>query len=137
MSGKKWIVGTFMAVFVLTAAMGGVQAADWPKRPLTMNVHASAGGGTDMIIRLVMSYVEGVIGQKVIIVNKPGAGGEVCFSLIPGSPTDGYTWFTSYSPGMQGFAIMRKTKYKLEDFEPCAALVVDPGVLVRETGQPV
>ena len=83
-----------------------------------------------MIIRLVMSYVEDVIGQKVIIVNKPGAGGEVCFSLIPGSPTDGYTWFTSYSPGMQGFAIMRKTKYKLEDFEPCAALVVDPGVLV-------
>jgi len=130
MLGKKGIVGILIAVFVLTAAQSAVQSADWPKRPLTMNVHASAGGGTDMIIRLVMSYVEDVIGQKVIIVNKPGAGGEVCFSLIPGSPTDGYTWFTTYSPGMQGFAIMRKTKYKLDDFEPCAALVVDPGVLV-------
>ena len=43
MSGKKWIFGTFMAVLVLTATLGAVQAADWPKRPLTMNVHASAG----------------------------------------------------------------------------------------------
>ena len=130
MISKKCFTGFILTVVLIAASFNGVQAADWPKRPLTMNVHASAGGGTDMIIRLVMSYVEDVIGQKIIIVNKPGAGGEVCFSLIPGSPTDGYTWFTSYSPGMQGFAIMRKTKYTLDDFEPCAALVTDPGVLV-------
>ncbi len=48
----------------MAASFSAVQAADWPKRPLTMNVHASAGGGIDMIIRLVMSYVEDVIGQK-------------------------------------------------------------------------
>ena len=127
---KKWIIGSVAVIFLLLATLGAAQAADWPKRPLTMNVHASAGGGTDMIIRLAMSFVEDEIGQKIIIVNKPGAGGEVCFSLIPGSPTDGYTWYSAYSPGIQGFAIMRKTKYKLDDFEPCAALVTDPGVLV-------
>jgi tripartite-type tricarboxylate transporter receptor subunit TctC len=130
MRSKKWLLGFFVTVIFLSYALNAVYAADWPKRPLTVNVHANAGGGTDMIIRLVMSFVESEIGQKIIIVNKPGAGGEVCFSLIPGSPTDGYTWFSTYSPGMQGFSIMRKTKYKLEDFEPCAALVTDPGVLV-------
>ncbi len=81
MRSKKWLLGFFVTVIFLSYTLNAVYAADWPKRPLTVNVHANAGGGTDMIIRLVMSFVESEIGQKIIIVNKPGAGGRSVFLL--------------------------------------------------------
>lgn len=135
MRSKRVTIGVLVAL-LLILRLGVAQAEEWPSRPITFVVHASPGGGLDVIVRLLVPYVERILGQKVIIVNKPAAGGEVAWTEIAHTRPDGYTWTSVYSPGVQGYTLMRKTGYSLDDFEPCAAMVTDPGVLVVNADSP-
>jgi tripartite-type tricarboxylate transporter receptor subunit TctC len=68
-----------MTSAALAAALGlgvgtGALAADWtPEQPITIIVPWSAGGSTDQVPRVVAGELEGALGQKVVIVNQPGA----------------------------------------------------------------
>ena len=129
---KKNILITTMIAFVLFVLIfGTVQAADWPSRTITANIHASAGGGTDTLFRMVFPYVEKILGQKIIIINKPGGHGEVLWTeTAHDMKPDGYNWTSVYSPGTQGYTVIRETNYSIDDFSPCCSMVTDPGVLV-------
>jgi tripartite-type tricarboxylate transporter receptor subunit TctC len=87
------------ALFVLTAALGGLIATQsvglaqgtFPTRPVTIWVAFPAGGGTDTIIRAIAEEAGKTLGQRILVVNKPGGGGTVCTSLIAKEKPDGYT----------------------------------------------
>ncbi|NMB16188.1 MAG: tripartite tricarboxylate transporter substrate binding protein, partial [Firmicutes bacterium] len=79
-----------LAVVLVLGVTFGAFASDWPSKPITMVIGWSAGGGSDVTARLVFPYVEKILGQKIIIVNKPGAGGEISFSELARSKPDGY-----------------------------------------------
>lgn len=63
----------------------------FPSRPIEMIVHYAPGGGTDIIMRLLAEIVEPILGQKVVVVNKPGAGGMLGVSAVTQAKPDGYT----------------------------------------------
>ena len=67
-----WTVVSAVAILAMVGVCGVASAAEWPTKPITLIVPWSAGGGTDLTARLVFSYAEKILGQKVIIVNKPG-----------------------------------------------------------------
>jgi tripartite-type tricarboxylate transporter receptor subunit TctC len=80
---------------LLAAGLGAHAAAaaeSWPTRPLTMVVPFAAGGGTDVMGRIVGRRLSEVLGQQVIIENVGGAGGMVGSARVAKAAPDGYTF---------------------------------------------
>lgn len=89
------MVRPMIAATILAACLafsGGVQAAWAPDKPITIIVPWSAGGSTDQVTRVVAGELEEALGQKVVIVNQPGASGSVGTKGAWDAPHDGYTW---------------------------------------------
>src|SRR5450631_2413559 len=68
------LVGALLALALMPGSLGA-QAQDYPARPVTIVVPYPAGGGTDILGRLVAQGLEQRLGRSFIIENKPGAGG--------------------------------------------------------------
>jgi len=82
----------FIAVLLVLGAFM-VSAQDWkPSKPIQIIVPWGAGGSTDQIIRLVAGELEGERGQKIVVVNQPGASGSVGTNTVMQAAPDGYTW---------------------------------------------
>lgn len=133
-----WILVSILAISAVVGLGFGdiASAAEWPAKPITFIVPVPPGGSTDLIARLVFSYAEGLLGQKVIIVNKPGAGLEIGITELAMSKPDGYTWGFTISPIVQSLILSRKTRFTMDSFEPCCNLVQDPGVIVVRADSP-
>ena len=82
------------AVLVAVAALFALGAqAQWkPSKPITIIVPWAAGGSTDQVTRLTAAELEKHLGQKVVIVNQPGASGSIGTKSALDAPRDGYTW---------------------------------------------
>jgi tripartite-type tricarboxylate transporter receptor subunit TctC len=66
-------------------------AKAFPERPIRMIVGFAAGGGNDIFARLVGQKLQELIGQSVVVENRPGAGGRLAAAYVAGQPADGYT----------------------------------------------
>jgi tripartite-type tricarboxylate transporter receptor subunit TctC len=84
------------AVAVAAAALAvaaPAAAQQWkPTKPINLIVPWAAGGSTDQITRVTAAELEKVLGQKIIIVNQPGASGSIGTKNVWEAPKDGYTW---------------------------------------------
>jgi len=71
----------------------GVAHAAYPDKPITMIVAYSPGGGTDLIARAIAPFIEKYLGggARIVIVHRPGAGGEIGFAALANAAPDGYT----------------------------------------------
>ncbi len=78
--------------FVATVLPGtGARAADWPERPIRMLVGFAPGGGTDATSRAIAPKLTELLGQQVIVDNRPGATGNIATDIVSKSTPDGYT----------------------------------------------
>jgi tripartite-type tricarboxylate transporter receptor subunit TctC len=88
----RLMAGAFAA---FAAAARGAQAQEdaktYPSRVIRMIVGFAAGGGNDIFARLVGGKLQELIGQSVVIENRPGAGGRLAAAYVAGQPADGYT----------------------------------------------
>ncbi len=90
------------ATLALTAV--SVSAADYPwkpTKPITIIVPWGAGGATDQVTRLTAAVLEDELGQRVVVVNQPGASGAIGTKNAWEAPRDGYTW-TAGAPKQLG-----------------------------------
>ena len=68
-------------------------AQNWkPTKPITIIVPWAAGGSTDQVTRVTAAEIEKALGQKVVIVNQPGASGSIGTKNALDAAKDGYTW---------------------------------------------
>src|SRR5688500_14413962 len=78
------------AALALSSSMAFAQ---WkPAKPVTIVVPWAAGGSTDQVTRVAAAEIEKYLGQKVVIVNQPGASGSIGIKNAMEAPKDGYTW---------------------------------------------
>jgi tripartite-type tricarboxylate transporter receptor subunit TctC len=104
------------------------RAQDWrPDRQLTMIVAFAAGGGTDLAARTIARYMERDLGQPVVVLNRPGAGGEIGFAELARARPDGLTIGFINTPHIVTLPIERRTRFRLEDFSLIGNIVDDPG----------
>src|SRR5258708_5760531 len=80
-----------VAALALACGVAGVHAQDYPARPITLVVPYSAGGGNDVMARIVAEKMSRSLGQQIVIENKGGAGGSIATRQVAKSPPDGYT----------------------------------------------
>jgi len=79
------------AIGALGLTSSAVLAEDFPTRPITVVLPYTAGGATDTLARVIAAPLGTVLGQPVVIENKPGAGGAVGAEFVARSKPDGYT----------------------------------------------
>lgn len=77
---------------LLAAAASGAFAQWKPDRPITLIVPWAPGGSTDQVTRVTAAELEKHLGQKIVILNQPGASGSVGTKNAMAAPADGYTW---------------------------------------------
>lgn len=85
-------VGLFAALATSTG-VASAQDYSWkPDRPITLVVPWGAGGATDQVSRVTAGILEEALGQKVVVVNTPGASGSIGKKNVWEAERDGYTW---------------------------------------------
>ncbi len=119
-----------LAALTLSAPAGAQQ---YPDRPVSLMVSYSPGGATDFQARIATMVAgnEEYLGQPIVIINKPGAGGKVGWNAFAsGAKTDGYELAAYNVPHFIAQSIKFKTKYTIDNLEPIANWGADPAVLV-------
>ncbi|MDP0488781.1 MAG: tripartite tricarboxylate transporter substrate binding protein [Fusobacterium sp. JB021] len=108
----------------------------YPSKPVEVIVAYKAGGGTDVGARILMSEAQKDFPQPFVIVNKPGADGEVGYTELLTAKPDGYTIGFINLPTFVSLPLQRHTKFSKEDAAPIMNHVYDPGVLVVRADSP-
>ncbi|GLC90708.1 hypothetical protein Tamer19_01160 [Cupriavidus sp. TA19] len=123
---------TTVALFAALASAGAAQSSPYPDRPIKLIVPYAAGGTTDIIARIVGTHLGPVLGQPVVVENRPGAGGAVGSAYAAKQPADGYTLVMEVeSSHAVNPNVYVKTAYDpVKDFAPISNLADVPNVLV-------
>ena len=106
----------------LIAFSAGLSAQDYPAKPIRMVVGFPPGGGTDVVARIVAPRMSELLGQPVVIENRPGATGTVAAGQVAKSPPDGYTIMMGHvSVNAIAPALFSNLSYDvIKDFAPIA-----------------
>lgn len=119
-----------------TCALPSLSWAAWPDRTLRLVVPYAAGGGADNAARIVAQRLGELLGQAVVIDNKPGAGGVIGADTVAKSIPDGYTALFDASAYVVNPAL-RKLPYEPgKDFIPVSLIVTAPQILVVSPQSP-
>ena len=113
-------------------------AADYPDRPIRFIVPFGAGGNVDGVGRLLATAMGPLLGQAVVVDNRPGAGGGLGAGLVAQGPADGYTLLVgSNGPLTVNPFVQAKLSYDpMKDFAPIALAGVVPHVLLVNNDLP-
>lgn len=130
----------FLATALLAAGMTATAQDDWPARqPLNMILPAGAGGSSDPLARLLADEIGRRISQSVVVINRPGAGGNVGMQQAARARPDGYTLVISWTgPLATNLALYKEVGYNPQaDFAPIGRVGCTPNVLAVSKAMPV
>jgi tripartite-type tricarboxylate transporter receptor subunit TctC len=128
------IAGAICSMFVAFAAA----AADWPAKPVRFIVPYPAGGGTDIVARMVGARMSEILKQPFLVENRPGGSGTIGGDLVAKAPADGHTvLFESQSIAVTP-AITKVMPYDvLRAFQPVGQTVTQAFVIGSTSALPV
>jgi tripartite-type tricarboxylate transporter receptor subunit TctC len=126
------LAGTFPVAHVASAEPA------WPERPITIIVPGAPGGTIDIPVRLVAQKLSGLLGQPVIVDNRPGSGGILGAQNLLRAPADGYTLLMGNTGSHAiNYSAYKHLPYRPSDFVPLTDLIVFPNVLVVNANSPI
>ena len=126
------IVRVVLSFLLLATFAGVVDAEDWPTHRLRIVVPFPAGGSGDVQVRIVADELAKVLGQPVIVENKPGASGALAAVDVAHAPPDGYTLMVgSVGTHAINVSLYSKLQYDpVKDFAPLTLITVFPQLIV-------
>jgi tripartite-type tricarboxylate transporter receptor subunit TctC len=129
---------SFLTAVLFILALGIIwesAMAAYPERPITWVVTWPAGGRTDTASRIFAPALGKILGQPIVVVNKPGAGGVVGSREVAMAKPDGYT-ISLISISMILTQYTAPTPTNLKDYVPVAQLLSSPGLLTVSSKAP-
>ena len=125
-----------MAIFALLGVPSW--ADDYPSRNITLIVPSPPGGGTDTQARILAPKLSQILGQTVVIENRPGASGNIGAQVVSKAAPDGYTLLAMISSHVINQFVLKSVPYNLDkDFVMISRTVTVPGVLIGNPSLPV
>jgi tripartite-type tricarboxylate transporter receptor subunit TctC len=127
-----------LAGLALAAAMPARAQAPYPNHVIKVVVGFAAGGGNDIIARIIAAKLQEDLGQPVIVENRPGAGGMLAATYVKNAPADGYTLLIGAAGAMTIIpAISVKPPYHgSRDFTPLSMVAAFPLILAVKADNP-
>ena len=98
-SRRRWLATAALSLAALTPSLSLAQAA-WPNKPVRIVVPYAPGGANDILARVLAEKLTPVLGQPVLVENKPGAGALVGSDFVAKATPDGYTLLMAASGPM-------------------------------------
>ncbi|ETF03758.1 LacI family transcriptional regulator [Advenella kashmirensis W13003] len=128
--------GSIAALFLCSSC---AWAADYPAKPINFVVPFTPGSTTDITARAIANAIAPVLGQPIVIENKPGASGTIGMQHVARSAPDGYTLVvTSASGTAVPPALFKSMPYDLlKDMTPVSLLASTPLLLVARHDSPI
>ena len=118
-----------------TQAQTGL-ADSYPNKPIKVIVPFAAGGGNDIFARVVGAKASELLGQQLVIENRPAGGGRVAAEYVTNQPADGYTLFVGAS-GVMSVAVAAYPKlayHPTKSFIPLSMIASFPLIVVSPVG---
>ena len=109
----------------------------YPSRPVHLTVFYSAGGGNDIIARLMGQWLSERLGQAFIIENRPGGGGNLGTEYVVRAAPDGYTLILSSTANTVNASLYDKLDFNfIRDIAPVASISYEPNIMVVNPSVP-
>ncbi|CAN5339558.1 tripartite tricarboxylate transporter substrate binding protein [soil metagenome] len=109
---------------------GARAQADWPERPIRLVLPFSAGGPGDTNVRAMAQAMSRLLGQPIMVDNRPGAGGIIGSDMVAKSAPDGYTLLSAGNGAIANPLLRVKMPYADSDLVPVVATSTAPSVIV-------
>ena len=120
-----------------TALVIAGPASAFPDRPIEIVVPFSAGGGTDVMARIFAEHMAEELGSPVVVVNRPGAGGEVGMTEVAEATPDGHMLIIINTPNVLTIPTERDARFTWESFDLIGTIAEDPGTLSVHADSPI
>jgi tripartite-type tricarboxylate transporter receptor subunit TctC len=136
---QQTIVATSLALVAatMTAHAAAQEARDLSTRPIRVVVPVPPGGSTDIVARIIAVGLADSAGLKIVVDNRPGAGGIIGAETVARAAPDGHTLLFAYA-SFTTTPFLSKVPYDpYRDFTPITAVAVTPLVLVINPSLPV
>lgn len=133
----KKVTKNSLASILLCGMVGAASAQSYPTKTITIVVPFPPGGTTDVLARAVAQKLGPVLGQSVIVENKPGAGATLGAGLVAKSNPDGYTLFMGAVHHTIAPSVYKTLPYSFEkDFAPITTVALVPNIMVVSASSP-
>ena len=125
---------TVASVFLCAHASG----AEFPTRPIRLISPFSPGGGNDFVSRTMAAAVSKILGQTVVVDNRPGANTIIGMDIVAKSSPDGYTLITTSSTQAINATLYPKLPYdSIRSFQPVSLVGSSPIIVAVPAGSPI
>ena len=126
-----------LAAMAATGAWAQAPAGKYPSKPVTLVVPYSAGGGTDIVGRLMAQRLSDLWGQSVVVDNRTGANGVIGSNFVSRAPADGHTLLLVVGSHAVNPVLMKSLPYDTDKaFTPITNIANSPSVLVVQAAGP-
>jgi tripartite-type tricarboxylate transporter receptor subunit TctC len=131
---KSLIAPVFAAGLALSAPAGFA----YPDKVVTIVVPTAPGGGNDAMARVVAERMSKLLGQNMIVDNRPGANGSIASEYVARATPDGHTLMFGYIATHAMNPALQKLRYDpVKDFEPIGLVGYSPTLMVANPSVPV
>ena len=132
----RLLLKTVSAVLI-TASAASAMAQSFPSKPVRLMVGANAGGGTDIIARMLAEKFTESMKGSFIVENRPGASNTIAADMTAKAPADGHTLLVATNTGQAIAPHLMKLKFDpIKDLTPIGLIVTVPNVLVISNSVP-
>jgi len=128
--------GLILIVLILSFGVGAAHGAtNFPTKPITLVVHAAAGGGSDIFARTLSAAFdkEKLLPQPIVVENKPGGSGAIAFAYVGSKKGDPQFLLTAVTSFLTT-PILRKSQFTPKDFTPIANFAFDEYMVIAKAG---
>src|SRR5690242_15559441 len=126
-----------LTAVALAVASAGIEAQNYPTRPIRLVVASSPGGGSDLLARTLGAKMSEDLGQQIVVDNRGGASGVIGTDIVAKALPDGYTLLIIQPSLTINPSMIRKLPYDaLRDFAPVSLVIDAAQILVAHPSVP-
>ncbi len=137
MNKKMKIFSRMLTIFFISVLFNSLAFAAYPDRSITLVVPFPPGGSTDVVARILANKATALLGQKVVVENRPGAGTVIGSKLVAKAAPDGYTLLMGNTSFTVNASLLKDLPYDtVKDFTPIAFIASTPGAFLAQAQKP-